>query len=239
MCQILIHSFSSTNWYKEIRNGGVSTDCSGGSDDHKIVFGLKCTTFGCEKRTTFASRIATTVPLNITKFSSSSKPIPSNQSNATVFTPPELNIYTTYVASMGDLTTSTEEVVMSTIFHSPSPTGVSSASASVPGSSTSSIQVASIMSTTGVSSASTSVPESSTSSIQVASIMSTTGASSAISASTSVRGSCSIQLISTPTAPATSSVDSSLAEELEFAISNVSSIVSKLYVFHCYPTLIR
>ncbi|XP_064406870.1 adhesion G protein-coupled receptor L3-like isoform X2 [Halichondria panicea] len=58
---------SSNNWNKEIRNGGVSTDCSGGSDDHKIVFGLNCTTFGCEKRKTDASRIATTVPLNITR----------------------------------------------------------------------------------------------------------------------------------------------------------------------------
>ncbi len=71
MYKILIHSFSSTNWNKEIRNGGVSTDCSGGSDDHKIVFGLKCTTFGCESKTTEASRIATTVPLNITQLLSS------------------------------------------------------------------------------------------------------------------------------------------------------------------------
>ncbi len=175
------------------------------------MFGFKCTTFGCERKTTYASRIATTVPLNITQHLNSSEPAPGNQSNTTIFTPQEPNINSTSVASMGDLTTSTEEEVMSTISYNPIPTGVSSASTSVRESS--SIQMVSIMSTTGVSSASTSVRGSSTSSIQVT---------------------------STPTAPATSSVDSSLAEELESAILNVSSIVSTLrnfHVFHCNPAL--
>ncbi len=151
--------YSSTNWNKEIRNGGVSTDCSGSSNDHEIVFGLNCTTFGCELNETHASRIATTVPLNITQHLNSSEPVPGNQSNTTVFTP-ELNICTTSVALMDDVTTSTEEEVMSTISYNPT--------------------------------------------------------------------------------PATSSIDSLLAEELEFAISNVSSIVSTLrhfHVFHCNPAL--
>ncbi len=167
----MIRSFRSTNWKKEIRNSGVSTVCPVGSDDHKIVFGLKCTTFGCEKTTTNASRIATTVPLNITQLLSL-MPVPGNQSTTTQ---PEVKINITSATSMG------KEEVMSTFSHSPSPTGVSSASTSTPGSSTSSIQVA-----------------------------------------------------STPTAPATSSIDSSLAEKLESAISNVLSIVSMLrnvYVF--------
>ena len=247
MYKVLIHSYSSNNWNKDIRNGGVSTDCSGASDNRKIMFGLKCTTFGCENTKTEASRIATTVPLNITQL----MPVLGNQSNTTI---PEHKINITSVVSMGDLTTSTEEAVMSTIFHHLSataastfvresssiqvvsivPTRLSSASTSVRGSSTSSIQVASIMSTTGVSSASTSVRGSSTSSIQVASIMSTTGVSSA---STSVPGSStsSNQVASTPTAPATSSNDSFLAKkELESTISNVSSTVStprNVYIF--------
>ncbi len=168
------------------------------------MFGLKCTTFGCEHRTTYASRIATTVPLNITQHLNFSEPVPGNQSNTTIFTPQEPNINFTSVASMGDLTTSPEEEVMS---YNPSPTGVSSASTSVR---ESTIQVASIISPTGVYSASTSVQGSSTSSIQVT---------------------------STPTA---SSVDSSLAEELESAISNVSSIVSiyTLRNFHCKMSIL-
>ncbi|XP_064406818.1 adhesion G-protein coupled receptor G2-like isoform X2 [Halichondria panicea] len=112
-------NLSSTNWNKEIRNSGVSTDCSGGSDDHKIVFGLNCTTFGCELNRTDASRIATTVPLNITQFlekfngistnnssaenaSNYSVPVQGNQSNATVFNIcyPELNINPTSVTPM-------------------------------------------------------------------------------------------------------------------------------------------
>ncbi|XP_064406828.1 uncharacterized protein LOC135351685 isoform X5 [Halichondria panicea] len=151
---------------KEIRNGGVSTDCSGGSNDHmyKIMFGLKCTTFGCERIMTKASRIATTVPLNITQ-PSILVPVPGNQSTTAQ---PELKISITSATSMGK-----ELEIMSTISHSPSPTGVSSASTSVRGSSTSSIQVA-----------------------------------------------------STPTAPATSSIDLSLTKELESAISNVSSIIN-------------
>ncbi len=193
------------------------------------MFGLKCTTFGCELDNTKASRIATTVPLNITQLLNSSEPVPGNQSNTTIFTSQEPNINSTSVASMADLTTSTEEEVMSTNSYNRSPTGVSSANTSVRGSS--SIQVASIISPTGVSSASTSVRESS--SIQVASIISLTRV---YSASTSVRGSStsSIQVTSTPTASATSSVDSLLAEELESAISNVSSIVSTLRNFHVF-----
>ncbi len=95
MYKILILSYSSINWNKEIRNGGVSTDCSGSSGDHKIVFGLNCTTVGCELDNTKASRIATTVPLNITQLlegnnsstyindSQLSEPVHGNQSNAT------------------------------------------------------------------------------------------------------------------------------------------------------------
>ncbi len=168
---LMIRSFRSTNWNKDIRNSGVSTVCPVGSDDHKIVFGLSCTTFGCEKTTTEASRIATTVPLNITQLLSL-MPVPGNQSTTTQ---PEVEINITSATSMG------KEEVMSTISHSPSPTGVSSASTSVRGSSTSSIQV-----------------------------------------------------VSTPTAPATSSIDSSLAEELESTISNVLSIVSILRNVHVF-----
>ncbi len=168
MYKILIHSYSSTNWNKEIRNGGVSTDCSGGSDDHKIVFGLNCTTFGCELNRTDASRIATTVPLNITQLlekfkgistnnssaenaSNYSVPVQGNQSNATVFNIcyPELNINPTSVTPM-DVTPMDR------------------------------------------------------------------------------------------TAPPTSSIDSSLAEELESAILIVLKIVStlrNLHVFHCLPAL--
>ncbi|XP_064406830.1 adhesion G protein-coupled receptor L3-like isoform X2 [Halichondria panicea] len=228
---------SSTYWNKEIRNGGVSTDCSGASDNHKIVFGLKCTTFGCENTKTEASRIATTVPLNITQL----MPVPGNQSNTTI-SKHKINI--TSVVSMGGLTTSTEEAVMSTIFHHLSataastsvresssiqvvsivPTRLSSASTSVRGSSTSSIQVASIMSTTGVSSASTSVRGSSISSIQVASIMSTTGVSSA---STSVPGSSTsfIQVASIMSTTGVSSASTSVRGSSTSSIQ-VASIMS-------------
>ncbi len=123
MYKILIHSYSSNNWNKEIRNGGVSTDCSGGSDDHKIVFGLNCTTFGCEERKTDASRIATTIPLNITRL----------------------------LETFKDITTSTEE-----------------------------------------------------------------------------------EVTTATTAPATSSIDLSLAKQLESAISNILSIVSTLKNFHVF-----
>ncbi|XP_064406825.1 uncharacterized protein LOC135351685 isoform X2 [Halichondria panicea] len=105
-------NLSSTNWNKEIRNGGVSTDCSGDSDGHKIVFGLNCTTFGCELNRTDASRIATTIPLNITQLLSSSEPFPNNQPNTTIVNIcyPEQIINPT---SMG--ATSTEEKVTSDI----------------------------------------------------------------------------------------------------------------------------
>ena len=146
------------------------------------MFGLNCTTFGCELNKTNASpinktnasRIATTVPLIITQLLNSLESVPGNQSNTTIFKPQEPNINPTSVTLMGDVTTSTEEEVMSTISYNPSPTGVSSASTSVRGSSTSSIQVTSTPTAPATSSIDSSLTEELESAISnVSSIVST------------------------------------------------------------------
>ena len=138
------------------------------------MFGLNCTTFGCEKTTTEASRIATTVPLNITQLLEMFNGISINNSSAE-----------------SDLTTSTEEEVTPT---------------------TSDMTIEEEVTTT--TSDMTTAEEVTT----ITSDMTTT----------------SVQVASTPTAPATSSIDSSLAEELESAISIISSIVSTLKNLHVF-----
>ena len=156
------------------------------------MFGLNCTTFGCEKTTTEASRIATTVPLNITQLLEMFNGISINNSSAE-----------------SDLTTSTEEEVTATTSDVTTEEEVTST-------------------TSDMTTAEEVTPTTSD--------MTTAEKGTLTTYSTS-----SIQVASTPTAPVTFSIYSSLVEELESAISNVLSIASTMRkftcFFYCHPAL--
>ncbi len=271
MYKILIHSYSSNNWNIEIRNGGISTECSGGSDDHKIMFGLKCTTFGCELNKTKASRIATTVPLNITQFLESFKGISTNNSraeksrqlskdnhsNATVFNVcySESNIKPT---SMG--TTSTEEEVTSdmTTAEEVTPTTSDMTTAEEVTSTTSDMTTAeevtptasdittaeevtsttSDMTTaeevTSTTSDMTTAEEVTSTTSDITTAEEVTSTTSDITTAEEVTSTTSDMTTAEEVTSTTSDIDLSLDEELESAISNVSSMVSAMRNLHVF-----
>ncbi len=172
------------------------------------MFGLNCTTFGCElnkTNSTKASRLVTTVPLNITQLISTNNSsaenasnypvsVHGNQSNSTIF-----NVCCSEQNDLTSDTTSTEENLTLDMTTAEEVTATTSNMTTAEG----------VMPTT--------------------SDMTTAEKGTSTTYSTS-----SIQVASTPTAPATSSIDSSLAEELESTISNVSSIVSTMRNLHVF-----